>query len=108
MKIKVTKTFLKVLVNELAKIEKTKNYYLYIKEFKNDDVYHYFTGAEAWDNEQDRNRAGNMQALAIEYPPEYYACNVYLTTTELNAIAKRANPCTLENFVNAFIDTVEV
>lgn len=51
---------------------------------------------------------GKYSVLAVEYPAEYYACNRYITTKDLHKIFNTCKEKTLDCFIKAFNEYIEI
>ena len=64
---------------------------------------------DTWYNDHDYLAASNnMRFLQVEYKPECYAMNNYLTTKTLNKIFTVSRCKTLDEFINAVFEYIEI
>ena len=53
------------------------------------------------------NRTGRIKVFRIEYPAEFYACDRYISTNELNQIFRRSNR-TMDGFIESIRNECEI
>lgn len=110
MKIASTMTMAKLL-NRLAKEMNKGMSFRYITTTP--EIYKAYIDMDLWDAEDygDYNfNTGRLRAIEVEYPSEYYACNNYLTSKELNKIFKN-NRGAIENaddFAKVVVEAMEI
>lgn len=104
MKVKVTKTF----VNELNKVKKQypkfKDYEIEFCEM-DENTYRWYVDLDAWWTECDdfNLKTGKFNAIRVIYPPDYCACNKFITTKDLNKIYLRSD----KTYAGFFADVLE-
>ena len=105
MKLLLTKTMFNTLKKAMADNERTKDYEMITEKLTNEQ-YCFYVGSYGGDLDFDY-RDGKYKVFKIIYPSEYYATPRYITTEELQWIFKRSNK-TLEDFLDKFIDLIEI
>lgn len=111
MKIASTKTMADLLNKEAKKMGVSDRHFRYITV--STEVYKMYIDMDIWDAEDygDYNfNTGRLRAIEVEYPSEYYACNNYLTSKELNKIFKnnRDSIETAEDFAKVVVEAMEI
>lgn len=68
------------------------------------------TGSDMWDSENWPYHAagGGCSAIAVEYPPEYYACMRYISARELVREFRRRSVRDLAGLESMIIDMCEI
>lgn len=111
MKIASTKT-MATLLNKIAKEMGTSDrHFRYITVSQ--DVYQRYIDIDIYNAEDygDYNwQTGKIRAIEVEYPSEYYACNRYLTTKELNRVFKwyKSSIKNADDFAKKVIEEMEI
>lgn len=111
MKIASTKT-MATLLNKIAKeMGITDRHFRYITTSR--EVYARYIDMDYFEAENygDYNwQTGKFRAIEVEYPDEYYACNRYLTSKELNRIFKwnKARIKNADDFAKEVIEEVAI
>lgn len=84
-------------------------YTIYQKQMTQSQFNWYVDGSGSFDNDIDFNyNTGKYNVLAVEYPAEYYACNRYITTKDLHKIFNTCKEKTLDCFIKAFNEYIEI
>lgn len=112
MKIASTTTMAKLL-NRVAK-EMSKDSGMHFRYITiTPEAYRRYVDMDLWDAEDygDYNAdTGKLRVIEVEYPSEFYACNNYLTSKELNKIFKN-NRDGIENaddFAKVVVEAIEI
>lgn len=112
MKIASTMTMAKLLNRVAKEVGKDSGmHFRYITVTP--EVYKRYVDMDLWDAEDygDYNAStGKLRAIEVEHPSEYYACNNYLTSKELNKIFKN-NRDAIENaddFAKVVVEAMEI
>ena len=69
--------------------------------------YGQYVNYDVWAGERDIDNNGLIKAIRIEYPPEYYACPAYLSTNDIERIARNSGG-TYDGFLAAVRDYVMI
>jgi hypothetical protein len=105
MYIKVSKVFAD-FINKSAK-EMNLNFKASVVELS-ENAYN-LTVADSWENWEDyNNRTGKFRAIMVEYPANYYACPVYLTTSRLASAFNRFGVKSVEDLKNMIRELCEI
>ena len=104
MQVKVSKTMVKFLNNNLLK---SKGYKAVFNEMTTDQ-YSLSVSYDIMENENDYNyNTGKMKSIKILYPDDYYAVPRYLTTNDLVKIFKNSDK-TVSGFLNQLWNEIEI
>lgn len=107
MKLKATKVFTKLLKNELAKDNRTKNYNIELAKLPT-RAYELFVDIDRKSEQFDYDIATNeWRVIKIIYPIDYYANNKYITTYNLHKLWRDARG-NYDAFIQLFIDEIEI
>lgn len=107
MKLTTTKKLANILNKEIKNNEKTKNYKISRVEMS-ERTFSNWVDINIFDNEIDFDYINNKyNVIQVEYPPEYYAVNEYITTKDLTKIYKASNK-TWAGFIAKFIEYIEI
>lgn len=107
MKIKTTKTLAKFLSEKLKEHETTKNYTLTHEQLTQNN-FSWLVDMDYYKHTTDYNYNNNtFNVFKISYPYDYYACDKYITTKDLNRIFDKCDK-TANGFVNDFIEYIEI
>lgn len=105
MKIQVSKVFAKFM-NETFK-ENGLNYRAEVVTMP-ENLYHFHVG-NVWGAWYDYDHTtGKYKAIRVEYPVNFYACPLYLTTSRLNNQYERFNVKTLEDLKRMLREICEI
>lgn len=104
MKVKVSKTMVKFLNDNLLK---SKGYKAVFNEM-NTNQYSFYVSYEIMDHENDYNyNTAKMKSIKILYPDDYYAVPRFLTTNDLVKIFKNSDK-TVQGFLNELWNEIEI
>ena len=104
MQVKVSKTMVKFLNNNLLK---SKGYKAVFNEMTTDQ-YFLSVSYDIMDHENDYNyNTGKMKSIKILYPDNYYAVPRFLTTNDLVKIFKNSDK-TVQGFLNELWNEIEI
>lgn len=107
MKIKTTKTLCKFLSEKLKEHETTKNYTLTHEQLTQNN-FSWCVDMDYYNHIADYNYNNNkFNVFKVSYPYDYYACDKYITTKDLNRIFDKCDH-TANGFINAFIEYIEI
>lgn len=103
MQVKCTKT----MADYIRKNTTHKNYDIELLKM-NEREYAVRVDYETYRHDIDYNiSTERFNVIAVIYPDEYYACNHYLTTTDLNKIFKESDK-TATGFMNVLDDYIAI
>lgn len=107
MQVKISKTLLKEIKKEIASDPRFKNYYIdFCKIDRN--YYGFYVDYNLEKHITDYNASDNtFNTFIIEYPADFYANNLYITTQDLLKIFHQSDK-TYSGFINCFKDFIEV
>ena len=109
MKCKVSKTILKEIIN-YAKQNKEKfgGWGFYYCEMPISQYEYCVDYDGIWGHEIDYDDNKNvMKVLKVVYPYDYYACDKYLTTKDLQRVLKNASDRTLNGFLKELENEID-
>lgn len=107
MQIKTTQKFAKTMQTQLKKIDKFKNYKITLEKLTQNQFEYYVDCYSLHGFEDYDFTTGKFKVIKIVYPLDYYACDKYLTTSDLIQIYNKSDK-TFEGYIKAFCDFVEV
>lgn len=108
MKIKTTQTLCKFLSEKLKENDITKDYKI-TREKVTPAFFIWSIDFDCWKHQQaDYDPStSKFNVFKIKYPPEYCACDKYITTKNLAQIFNKCDHTT-NGFVQAFISFIEI
>lgn len=107
MKIQVTKVFAN-FINEVAR-ENGKRFKASVDEIQ-EKFYRYYTGADPESIDFSGSSYGRFyyKAICIDFPADYYANEIYLSTAQLNQAFNRYGVKTVDDLKQMILDICEI